>query len=204
MSDKKRLQAMTPDMAIQELLEGNRRFRKHEHITRDFMEEVQKSAPKQYPFAIILGCIDSRVPVEILFDQGVGDLFITRVAGNFENTDIIASMEYACNVVGSKLIMVLGHENCGAVKAACDNIEMGHISALLGRLKPAIYQTKISGEISSSNKPCIDDVSRTNVQLTIKRILEKSQILHDLNAKGKIKIVGAFYHVTSGEIQLLD
>lgn len=203
MSDKKRLDSITPDLAIQELLDGNLRFRKHEHITRDFMDEVQKSATQQYPFAIILGCIDSRVPVEILFDQGVGDLFITRVAGNFENTDIIASMEYACNVVGSKLIMVLGHENCGAVKATCDDVKMGHITELVSRIKPAIAATKIRGEVSSKNKKCVDDVAKTNVALTIRRIKEKSAILNKLEGEGKIKIVGAFYHVHSGEVRLL-
>jgi len=203
MSDKKRLDAITPDLAIKELIDGNLRFRKHEHINRDFMDEVQRSADKQYPFAIILGCIDSRVPVEILFDQGVGDLFITRIAGNFENNDIIASMEYACNVVGSKLIMVLGHENCGAVKATCDNVKMGYITALLDRIKPAIAATKISGEVSSKNKKCVDDVAKTNVILTIKRIREKSTILRKLEESGAIKIVGAFYQVHSGEVNLL-
>ncbi len=203
MSDKKRLNSMTPDLAIQELLDGNLRFRKHEHVSRDFMDEVQRSAMQQYPYAIILGCIDSRVPVEILFDQGVGDLFISRIAGNFENNDIIAGMEYACNVVGSKLIMVLGHENCGAVKATCDDVKMGHITELVNRIKPAIAATKISGEVSSKNKKCIDDVAKTNVTLTIKRIRKKSPILKGLEKSGDIKIVGAFYHVHSGEVRLL-
>ena len=193
MSDKKRLEKMTPDLAIKELIDGNLRFRKHEHITRDFMNEVQESAAKQYPFAIILGCIDSRVPVEILFDQGVGDLFIARVAGNFENNDIIASMEYACKVVGSKLIVVLGHENCGAVKATCDNVELGHITELIRNIKPAIAQTKIEGELSSKNKKAVNAIAKTNVRLTIERILDKSTILKDLNTKGAIKIIGAYY-----------
>jgi len=194
---------MTPELAIKELIDGNLRFRKHEHITRDFMDEVQKSAAKQYPYAIILGCIDSRVPIEILFDQGVGDLFITRVAGNFENTDILASMEYACNVVGSKLIMVLGHESCGAVKATLDDVKMGHITDLVSRIKPAIAATEINGAMSSKNKKCVDAVAKANVDLTIKRIKEKSPILKELEAQGKIKIVGAFYQVHSGEVRLL-
>jgi carbonic anhydrase len=203
MSDKLRLNSMTPDLAIKELVDGNLRFRKHEHINRDFMDEVQRSAIKQYPFAIILGCIDSRVPVEILFDQGVGDLFITRIAGNFENNDIIASMEYACKVVGSKLIMVLGHENCGAVKATCDDVRMGHITELVNRIKPAIAKTTISGDISSNNKKCVDDVAMTNVKLTIDRIKKKSNILRELESDRSIKIVGAFYYVHSGEVRLM-
>ncbi len=204
MSTKKLLASITPEKAIELLLEGNRRFRHHDHITRDFMEEIVRTAPKQYPFAIILGCIDSRVPVEILFDQGVGDLFITRIAGNFENKDILASMEYACAVSGSKLIMVLGHESCGAVKAACDDVKLGHITQLLEHIKPAIAHTNIRGAISSKNKTCVDNVAKTNVKLTIQRIREKSPILSDLEQKGNIKIVGAFYEVKTGKVHLLD
>ena len=204
MSDKKRLAKMTPELAIKELIEGNLRFRKHEHITRDFMDEVQVSATKQYPYAIILGCIDSRVPVEILFDQGVGDLFITRIAGNFENNDILASMEYACKVVGSKLIVVLGHENCGAVKATCDNLELGHITDLINNIKPAIHLTKIKGVLNSKNKEAVNAIAKTNVKLTIKRILDKSPILSDMNTKGSIKIVGAYYKVSTGEVAFME
>lgn len=204
MSTKKILARITPDKALQMLLEGNRRFRHHDHITRDFMDEVERTAPKQYPFAIILGCIDSRVPVEILFDQGVGDLFVTRVAGNFENNDILASMEYACAVTGSKLIMVLGHESCGAIKAACDDVQMGHITELVARLKPAIEHTNIRGYVTSKNRYCVNNVAKTNVQLTLRRIRKKSPLLLDLESQGKIKIVGAFYKVSTGEVTVLD
>jgi len=204
MSTKKILASITPDKAITMLKEGNLRFRKHQHIDRDFMNEVAVTAAKQYPFAIILGCIDSRVPVEILFDQGVGDLFVTRIAGNFENNDIIASMEYACEIVGSKLILVLGHESCGAVKAACDDVKMGHITELVSRIKPAITNTNIQGKISSKNKTCVDDVAKTNVLLTIDRIRKKSKILKTLEEKGKIKIAGGFYYVHSGEVKMVD
>ena len=168
------------------------------------MDEVERTAPKQYPFAIILGCIDSRVPVEILFDQGVGDLFVTRVAGNFENNDILASMEYACAVTGSKLIMVLGHESCGAIKAACDDVQMGHITELVARLKPAIEHTNIRGYVTSKNRYCVNNVAKTNVQLTLRRIRKKSPLLLDLESQGKIKIVGAFYKVSTGEVTVLD
>ncbi|HIP48743.1 MAG TPA: carbonic anhydrase, partial [Lutibacter sp.] len=156
-----------------------------------------------YPFAIVLGCVDSRVPVELLFDQGVGDIFVTRIAGNFETNMIIAGMEYACKVVGSKLIMVLGHENCGAVKATCDTIELGHITELISKIKPAIVKTKIEGELNSKNKKAVNAIAKTNVQLTIKRILEKSPILKDMNDEGSIKIVGAYYKVSTGIVELM-
>ena len=204
MSTKKILAALSPKQALKDLKKGHERFKNHEHITRDFMQEVQDTVATQYPFAIILGCIDSRVPVEILFDQGIGDLFVTRVAGNFENDDILASMEYACEVTGSKLIVVLGHESCGAVKAACDDVQIGHITGLLDRIKPAIAQTKIEGEISSKNTQCVNDVAKTNVKLTIDRIRQKSAILNDLEQKGEIRIVGAYYSLSDGEVEFMN
>jgi carbonic anhydrase len=204
MDKKERLDKITPETALQKLIDGNLRFLKSEHINRDFMEEVQASSGEQYPFAIILGCIDSRVPVEILFDQGVGDLFVTRVAGNFENDDILASMEYACKVVGSKLILVLGHEDCGAIKAACDSVDLGYISNLTNKIKPAIIETKITGSLTSKNIKCINDIAKTNVRLTIQRIKEKSTILRTLEEEGKLKIVGAYYNLKLGEVSLLD
>ena len=203
MSKKEILNLLSPDEALQKLIDGNLRFRKSEHINRDFMKETQDTAGEQYPFAIILGCIDSRVPVEILFDQGVGDLFVTRVAGNFENDDILASLEFACKVVGSKLIMVLGHEDCGAIKAACDGIEVGHITSLINNIKPAIVNTKIIGDSTSENKKYINDVAKSNVQLTIKRIREKSSIINFLEQEGRIKIVGAYYNIDLGKVSLL-
>ncbi len=203
MTSKESLVSMSPEKAIQMLLNGNLRYCTNKSKNRDLLQEVSDSKSAQFPFAIVLGCVDSRVPVELLFDQGVGDLFVARVAGNFENNDIVASMEYACNVVGSKLIMVLGHESCGAVKAACDNVEMGHITALLDRIKPAITNATFEGEVSSNNKKCVDAVSKSNVALTISRIREKSNILNELEKTGKIKIVGAFYQVHSGEVHLL-
>lgn len=204
MSTKKILAALSPEQALKDLKKGHERFKNHEHITRDFMQEVQDTVDTQYPFAIILGCIDSRVPVEILFDQGIGDLFVTRVAGNFENDDILASMEYACEVTGSKLIVVLGHESCGAVKAACDDVQIGHITGLLDRIKPAIAQTKIKGEISSKNAQCINDVAKTNVKLTIDRIRLKSTILNKLEQKRQIKIVGAYYSLSDGVVEFMN
>ncbi len=204
MNDKKSLVLMTPDSVAQELLEGNLRFVKNQRINRNSLKEIENCAKNQYPFAIVLGCVDSRVPIEILFDQGVGDLFVTRIAGNIENNDIIASMEYACEVVGSKLIMVLGHENCGAVSAACDDVKIGYITDLLARIKPAIAKTPIKGIVSSNNKKCVDDVAKTNVVLTIARIREKSTILNNLEKKGTIKIVGAFFSMTTGKVKILE
>jgi len=203
MTDKKSLADMTPDSAIQELLDGNLRYCTNKGKQRNLLQEVAETATGQFPYAIILGCIDSRVPIEILFDQGVGDLFVARVAGNFENNDIIASMEYACKVVGSKVIVVLGHESCGAVKAACDNVEMGHITALLDRIKPAISTATFEGEVSSKNKECVDAVAKSNVELTMERIRDKSTILRNLEGAGEINIIGAFYQVQSGEVHLL-
>lgn len=204
MNKKEILHQLTPELALQKLIEGNLRFQKSEHINRDFMQETREAAAEQYPFAIILGCIDSRVPVEILFDQGVGDLFVTRIAGNFENDDILASLEFACEVVGSKLIMVLGHEDCGAIKAACDGINVGHLSGLITNIKPAITRTKIVGDVTSENKNYINDVAKTNVQLTIQRIREKSDIINKLEQHGKIKIVGAYYNLDLGKVCLLE
>ena len=204
MNKKESLHQLTPELALQKLIDGNLRFQKSEHINRDFMQETREAAAEQFPFAIILGCIDSRVPVEILFDQGVGDLFVTRIAGNFENDDILASLEFACEVVGSKLIMVLGHEDCGAIKAACDGINVGHLSGLITNIKPAITRTKIVGDSTSENRNYINDVAKTNVQLTIQRIREKSDIINKLEQQGKIKIVGAYYHLDLGKVCLLE
>ena len=204
MNKKERLHKITPQKALSNLVDGNLRFIKSEHINRDFMEEVQAFSGKQYPFAIILGCIDSRVPVEILFDQGVGDLFVTRVAGNYESDDILAGMEFACEVVGSKLIMVLGHEDCGAIKAACDDVTLGYISNITSKIQPAIATAEIKGSVSSENIECINSVAKTNVLLTIQRIRESSKILHRLEKKGELLLVGAFYHLDSGKVSLLS
>ena len=198
------LDNLSPKKALQKLIDGNKRFMQHEHTKRDFMQEVIDVIETQYPFAIILGCIDSRVPVEILFDQGVGDLFVTRIAGNFENEDSIASMEYACKIVGSKIIMVLGHQDCGAIKAACDEVNIGYIPKLTARIKPAIQQTKTLGNYSSNNKEYVDAIAKTNIRLTMGRIREKSRVLRKLEEENKILIVGAFYELNTGKIIIID
>jgi carbonic anhydrase len=203
MSTKAILERETPDSALQKLLDGNNRFRNHQHTVRDFMQEMVDTKEEQFPFAIILGCIDSRVPVEILFDQGIGDLFVTRVAGNIVNKDIIGGMEFACKVVGSKVIMVLGHENCGAVKAACDDINIGYITDIVKKIKPSIQNSELIVPLNSSNEEHINKIARTNVNLTIDSIREKSKVLRNLEQLGMIKIVGAYYHIHSGEVEIL-
>jgi carbonic anhydrase len=202
MSTKELLSKETPDTALQKLLDGNERFRRHEHTFRDFMQEIEETKDEQFPFAAILGCMDSRVPVEILFDQGIGQLFVLRVAGNIENDDIIASLEYACSVIGSKLIVVMGHENCGAVKAACDNVNIGHITEIVKKIKPSIEILE-EAEADWTESSFVNEIAKINVMITIEEIREKSCILRELEQKGQIKIVGAYYHVHSGKVEIV-
>ncbi len=202
MSTKANLAQETPDSALRKLLEGNERFRRHKHTFRDFMQEIDETKDDQYPFAAILGCMDSRVPVEILFDQGIGQLFVLRLAGNVANKDIIAGLEYACGVVGSKLILVMGHENCGAVKAACDDINIGHITEIVKKIKPSIDILN-QPEVAITGTAFVNEIAKVNAMVTIDEIREKSSILRDLENEGKIKIIGAYYHVHSGRIEIL-
>lgn len=202
MSTKELLSRETPDTALQKLLEGNERFRRHEHTFRDFMQEIEETKDEQFPFAAILGCMDSRVPVEILFDQGIGQLFVLRVAGNIENDDIIAGLEYACSVIGSKLIVVMGHENCGAVKAACDHVNIGHITEIVKKIKPSIEILEET-EADWTESSFVNEIAKVNVMITIDEIREKSCILRELEQKGQIKIVGAYYHVHSGTVEIV-
>lgn len=202
MSTRELLNQETPESALQKLLEGNERFRRHEHTFRDFMQEIEETKDEQFPFAAILGCMDSRVPVEILFDQGIGQLFVLRLAGNVMNKDIIAGLEYACGVVGSKLIMVMGHENCGAVKAACDDVNIGHITEIVKKIKPSIDILE-SPETDKSEIAFVNDIAKINVMITIDEIREKSSILRELEESEKIKIVGAYYHVHSGKVEII-
>ena len=196
---------MTPQSVLADLMEGNNRFANGDMQTIDHNALVQQTTSGQFPKAVILSCIDSRVPVEVVFDQGIGDVFVARVAGNFENTDILGSMEYSCKVAGSKLILVMGHESCGAVKAACDEVELGNITALLGNIMPAVKKAsqEVDGEMNSSNRAFVDRTIENNVQLTIDRIREKSPILKEMEDNGEIAIVGAVYKLSSGRVQVL-
>jgi carbonic anhydrase len=190
--------SISPDKAIEMLKDGNKRFLEKKELERDLHLQVKDTSGGQFPYAVVLSCIDSRVPVELVFDQGVGDIFSARVAGNIINEDILGSIEYACGVAGSKAILVLGHSKCGAVTAACKDVELGNITALLSKVKPAIANIKQrDGEVE------VEEVTKANVHQSIKEIREKSSILADLETEGKIKIVGAVYHVEDGRVSYL-
>ncbi|NBC58312.1 MAG: carbonic anhydrase [Bacteroidetes bacterium] len=194
---------MTPDSVLNDLMEGNKRFIENKFEQRDYSSQKISATEGQYPKAIILSCVDSRVPVETIFDQGIGDIFVSRVAGNFVNTDILGSMEYACKVAGSKLVFVLGHEKCGAVSSACDHVELGNITSMLKNIKPAIEDTSVEGERSSKNAEFVQAVVEKNVQLNIERIRKESPILKDLEDFGEIEIVGGVYSLATGKIKML-
>jgi carbonic anhydrase len=196
---------LTPMIVLQDFIEGNSRFMRDEAHTVDHKALIAQTTASQHPKAIILSCIDSRVPVEFIFDQTIGDIFVARVAGNFENTDILGSMEYSCRVAGSKLVFVLGHESCGAIKAACDHVELGNITSMLNNIQPAVKKSEgeISGDHNSSNVAFVDKTIENNVQLTIQRIREKSPILNEMEEMGEIKIVGGVYHISSGKVTIL-
>ena len=203
--DKEAQSSLNPDAVLADLMEGNTRFVTERMLQRAYPKQVQATVGGQFPKAVILSCIDSRVPVETIFDQGIGDVFVARVAGNFENTDILGSMEYSCKVAGSKLVMVLGHEACGAVKAACDGVELGNITSLLQNIEPAVTlsKTQVSGETNSSNADFVAKTVENNVKLSIDRIREKSPILKEMEDNGEIKISGAVYELATGKVVLL-
>jgi carbonic anhydrase len=197
--------ALTPEMVLQDFKDGNERFRNNNLTVRDHKEQVRQSAPGQFPKAVVLSCVDSRVPVEDVFDQGIGDVFVGRVAGNFVNVDLLGSMEFACKVAGAKLIMVMAHQHCGAVKAAIDDVKLGNITAMLEKIKPAVAMSQnFTGEKTSSNEVFVKNVAENNVRNTIKNIREQSPILKEMEAKGEIKIVGVFYTLTKGEIVYIE
>ena len=201
--NKEKQEKLTPKEVLDDLTAGNKRFVSKDMQQRDFMEQMKKTSGGQWPKAVVLGCIDSRVPVEIVFDQGVGDLFVARVAGNFENTDILGSMEYSCKVAGSKLVLVLGHESCGAVKAACDDVKLGNITSMLGKIKPAVEAAKTDGARNSGNADFVAQVVENNVRLTVERVRKGSPILKEMEDNGEIKIVGGVYSISSGKVTLL-
>ncbi|WP_282041873.1 carbonic anhydrase family protein [Winogradskyella flava] len=197
--------ALTPNSVLQDLLEGNKRFITGKTEGADNAALISQTTGGQFPKAVVLSCIDSRVPVETVLDQAIGDIFVARVAGNFENTDILGSLEYSCNVAGSKLILVLGHESCGAVKAACDGVELGNITAMLDNIMPAVRKsaTEVDGEANSSNKEFVAKTVENNVRLTIDRIRQKSQILMEMEDNGEIAIVGGVYSLNTGKVEML-
>ncbi|TVZ56502.1 carbonic anhydrase [Lutibacter sp. Hel_I_33_5] len=196
---------LSPKGVLGDLLDGNERFRNNELQAADYNALVKDTVGGQFPKAVVLSCIDSRVPVEQVFDQTIGDIFVARVARNFENTDILGSLEYSCKVAGSKLILVLGHESCGAVKAACDGVELGNITEMLDNIMPAVKKSsdEVDGETNSSNKEFVAKTVENNVLLTIDRIREKSGILREMEDNGEIEIVGAVYKLSSGKVELV-
>ncbi len=193
---------LTPKDAHGILVEGNKRFVQNVKAQRNLKEQVIETSEGQFPFAVILSCIDSRVPAEIVFDQGIGDIFSVRVAGNIINEDVLGSMEYACKIAGSKIVVVLGHTKCGAVRAACKNVEMGNITPLLRKIKPAV--SIISSENRELHDPAIEKVAIQNVLLSIERIRTESTILSDMERNGKIEIVGALYSVSTAEVEFFE
>lgn len=196
---------LSPDEIVQRLLDGNRRFTSDNLTHRDHSKQVRDAVSGQHPKAIILSCVDSRVPVEDVFDRGIGDVFVARVAGNFENTDILGSMEYACKVAGSKVIFVLGHEHCGAVKAAVDGVELGNITPLLENIQPAVAAFKsYVGKRSSKNAEFVHMVAEQNVRNTIRDIRTRSPILAELEKNGALRLVGGIYDMSSGQVYVLD
>ena len=195
---------LTPDKVLELLREGNQRFVSGEVTLRNHKEQVRRAAANQFPKAIVLSCVDSRVPVEDVFDRGIGDVFVARVAGNFVNTDILGSMEFACKVSGAKLILVLGHEHCGAVKGAIDGVELGNITAMLEKIKPAVEGVSTSDpNKTSSNADFVHKVAEKNVELNVAAIRRQSPILQQMEAGGEIKIVGAMYDMGSGQVDFL-
>lgn len=196
---------LTPTEVVQLMKDGNQRFLANKPVERDFLSQIKQTSTGQYPMATVLGCIDSRVPHEIVFDKGVGDIFSVRIAGNFINSDILGSMEFASAVAGSKVIVVLGHTECGAVKGACDNVEMGNLTSTLSNIAPAVYSVAHRHEErSSKNKAFVNDVTHANVDMTARNIVERSPILRDLVAQGKLVVIGAMHDVQTGEVTFFD
>lgn len=198
---------MTPEKSLQYLKEGNQRFQNNLKANRNLLEQVNDTCDGQFPFATILSCIDSRVSAELVFDQGLGDIFSIRIAGNFVNEDILGSMEFACKLAGTKLLVVLGHTSCGAVKGACDGVQMGNLTKLIKKITPAVDAVPEPLEASqrnSKNSDFVDAVSKKNVEIAIERIYEESPILSEMAKNGEIMIIGAMYDINTGEVVFFE
>ena len=198
--------SLTPKDALQILVDGNSRFTASKREDRNYKEQVNQTSAGQFPLAVVLSCIDSRVPAEIVFDQGIGDIFSTRVAGNVINEDVLGSMEYSCKVAGSKLLVVMGHTKCGAVTAACKNVKLGNITALLNKISPAVDDVRTAEKMDAEtemNSDQIEKVAELNVEYSINRIRKESPILAEMETNGEIEIVGASYDVSTGTVTFL-
>lgn len=195
-------QSLTPSKVKQSLVDGNQRFVQNKRGDRDLKKQVNETSTGQFPMAVVLGCIDSRVPAELVFDRGIGDIFNARVAGNIVNEDILGSIEYGCKVAGSKLVVVLGHTKCGAVAAACQNVELGNITALLSKIKPAVDAVRTS-DTEEMDEASVEQVAVKNVKISISNIRKESPILAEMEEAGEIEIVGAIYSVSSGQVEFI-
>ena len=200
---KEQRDRLTPGQVLDAMRKGNERFRTGKLAVRDYRDQQRTSAAGQYPAAVVLGCIDSRAPTEIIFDAGIGDTFNARIAGNVVNDDLLGSLEFACAVAGAKVLLLFGHTACGAIKGAIDDVEMGNLTGLLARVKPAITQTTFDGARSSKNAAYVDAVARTNVLLGLDNIRRRSPLLADLEKKNAIHIVGAMYDLVTGVVEFL-
>lgn len=196
---------VTPQDALQFLREGNYRFLNNLKASRDLLQQVNETRDGQFPFATVLSCIDSRTSAELIFDQGLGDIFSIRIAGNVVNEDILGSMEFACKIAGSKLIVVLGHSKCGAIKGACDNVQLGNLSTLLNKIQPSVYfEREISEDRTSANDGFVNSVAQIQVKRSVEAIIERSMILRDMVAEKQIGIVGAYYDVETGSVEFME
>ena len=203
---KEMQEKLTPQQALTLLKEGNKRFINNLKINRNLLQQVNETSEGQYPFAFILSCIDSRTSAELIFDQGLGDIFSCRIAGNILNSDIVGSMEFACKISGSKIIVVLGHTKCGAINGACANVQIGNLTGLLAKIRPAIdAEVATMKDVTSANSNnFIENVTHQNVRLTLKQIPEQSPILAKLIQEGKIILVGAIYNVETGAVNFFE
>jgi carbonic anhydrase len=200
---KEQRDKMTPDEVIEQMKAGNQRFRSGKPQHRDLMSEVKATANGQYPAAIVFSCVDSRAPAELILDFGIGEIFSGRVAGNVADEDVLGSMEFACKVAGSKVVLIMGHTSCGAIKGAIDKVQLGNLTALLSKIRPAVESTHYAGERSAKNYAFVDAVARENVSLTIAKIRERSPVLRELESAGSIKIAGSMYNLETGAVEFL-
>ena len=197
--------ALTPAQALESLRRGNERFVSGKTHPRDMLQDQRTTAGGQYPHAIILSCIDSRAPAEVIFDAGLGDIFNARIAGNIADADLVGSMEFACKVAWAKLVLVMGHTSCGAIKGACDHVELGNLTGLLQNIEPAVASVQqVPGERNSKNKNFVEAVSEANVELTVQQIRQLSPILRDMERAGEIQLAGCIYDLDTGKVRFLS
>ncbi len=199
--------AITPEIALDLLKEGNKRFVNNKKANRDLLEQVNDTKSGQFPFATILSCIDSRVSSELIFDQGIGDIFSARVAGNFVNEDILGSMEFACKLAGTKLVLVLGHTSCGAIKGACDDAQLGNLTALISKIKPAVEAVVAPADTSlrnSKNISFVNEVAVKNVYMTLENIRKDSEVLREMESHGELLILGGMYDINDGTVTFFE